>query len=175
MFVKSFDNPEFVVTDQLYPVSYDYKTCQKLKLIIMKTLKKMMLALAILLTASAAYSATASTHAPSKDDVINTYLNAVVHGKLAGIENIIDDDAEFNLIRGNNVNRLNKGQILAALQSSENIDNDCQCTKTVVQDSDEISTVKVEMKHADFTRVDMITAQHAGNGWKITKVDTSFK
>jgi len=141
----------------------------------MKTFKKMMLALAILLTAGAAYSATASSHAPGKEDVINTYLNAVVHGKLAGVEDIIDDDAEFNLIRGNNVNRLNKGQILAALQSSENIDTDCQCTKTVVQDSDEISTQRVEMKYADFTRVDVITAQHAGNGWKITKVDTSFK
>lgn len=135
-----------------------------------------MLALGILLTAGAAYSTTASAHAPTKDDVITTYLNAVIHGKIAGLEDAIDDEAEFNLIRGSNVvHRLNKGEILSSLRSSANVDNDCQCTKTVVQDSDESSTLKVEMKYADFTRVDVITAQHAGHGWKITKVDTSFK
>lgn len=135
-----------------------------------------MMALGILLTAGISFSATASATAPTKDEAINSYLNAVIHGKFAGVENAIDDDAEFNLIRGGNVvHRLNKGEILNSLRSSENIDSDCQCTKTIVQDSDDISTLKVEMKYADFTRIDVITAQHAGDGWKITKVDTSFK
>jgi hypothetical protein len=141
----------------------------------MKTFKKMILALVILLTAGAAYSATPSTHAPTKDDVINTYLNAVIHGKVAGVEDVIDDDAQFNMLRGSNVNTLNKRQILAALKSSENIEQNCQCTKTVIQDMDDINTVKVEMKYADYIRTDVITAQQGGNGWKITKVDTSFK
>jgi len=158
-------------------MSYHYKAYPKTKnKNIMKTLKTMMMALAILLTTGVIYSAKASSRAHTKDDVINTYLNAVIHGQLKGIEDAIDDDAEFNMIRGNNVvHRLNKGEILNALQSSENIDHDCQCTKTVVQDSDQSTTLKVEMKYADFTRVDVITAQHAGDGWKITKVDTSFK
>ena len=65
--------------------------------------------------------------------------------------------------------------MINTLKSSEGVEQNCECTKSVVQDSDEISTLKVEMKFSDFSRIDVITAQHAGNGWKITKVDTSFK
>ena len=38
-----------------------------------------------------------------------------------------------------------------------------------------MKVIKVDMKYSDFTRTDVITAEHAGHGWKITKVETSFK
>jgi Putative lumazine-binding len=142
----------------------------------MKILKKMMMALAVMFTCGVSYAASShSTKNPTKDEVINTYLNAVVHGKLAGIDDAINDDAQFTMTRGERVNTLNKRQILENLKSSENIEQGCQCTKTVVQDSDDMTTQKVEMKYDDFTRTDVITAQRVGRGWEITKVDTSFK
>jgi len=142
----------------------------------MKTLKSIMLGMALLLV-SVAVNANPKSHdkKPTKQEVIDTYLNAVVHGKLDGINNAIDDEAQFNMQRGNNVNTLNKQQILNSLKSSENIDQDCTCTKSVVQDSDDASVLKVEMKYADFTRTDVVTTQRGAGGWKITKVDTSFK
>ena len=111
----------------------------------------------------------------SKDKAIDTYLNAVVHGKLAGIDDAIDNEAQFDMKRGNNVNTLTKAQIMSALKANENVEQDCQCTKTVVRDDDDMKVMKVDMKYNDFTRTDVITAEHAGSGWKITKVETSFK
>jgi hypothetical protein len=142
----------------------------------MKTLKFVMLGTALLFAFVVTNAAAKTTHAsPTKEEVINTYLNAVVHGKLDGIDNAIDNDAEFNMIRGGNVKTLTKPQIISSLKSSENVEQDCQCTKSVVQDSDDATVLKVEMKYNDFTRTDVITAERAANGWKITKVDTSFK
>ncbi len=140
----------------------------------MKTLKAMLMGLALVFAVGVASAATTSGPKPTKDDVFNTYLNAVVHGKLAGIEDVIDDEAEFNIKHGDNVSTIGKQQIIRSLKSTENIEQDCHCTKSVVQDSDDVSMLKVEMKYADFTRVDIITAQRAGHGWKITKVESSY-
>jgi hypothetical protein len=142
----------------------------------MKTLKAMVMGLALLLVCGVSQAASVTNHNNStKDEVIDAYLNAVVHGKINGLSDIVDDEAQFNMKRGSSVNTLNKSQILNSLKSSENVEQDCQCTKTVMQDSDDMSVIKVDMKYNDFTRTDVITAQRAGNWWKITKVETSFK
>ena len=141
----------------------------------MKTLRAMMMGLALLLVCGASQAAPLKSSDNSKDKAINTYLDAVVHGKLNGISDAIDDDAKFNMTRGDRVNTLTKSQILDALKANENIDQDCQCTKTVIRDDDDTKVLKVDMKYTDFTRTDVITTEHAGSGWKITKVETSFK
>jgi len=114
-------------------------------------------------------------HGNSKDEVIDTYLNAIVHGKLDGVSDAIDDDAQFNMKRGERVNMLTKSQIMDGLKANANIEQDCKCTKSVLQDDDAKKVMKVDMQYADYTRTDVITAERAGSGWKITKVETSFK
>jgi hypothetical protein len=141
----------------------------------MKTLKAMMMGMALLLICGASQAKSLISPNNSKDQVIDTYLNAVVHGKLAGIDDAIDNEAQFDMRRGNNVNTLTKAQIISSLKANENIEQDCQCTKTVVRDDDDMKVIKVDMKYNDFTRTDVITTEHAGSGWKITKVETSFK
>ena len=141
----------------------------------MKTLKAMMMGMVSLLICGASQATSLISHDNSKDKAIDTYLNAVVHGKLAGIDDAIDNEAQFDMKRGNNVNTLTKAQIISALKANENVEQDCQCTKTVVRDDDDMKVMKVDMKYNDFTRTDVITTEHAGSGWKITKVETSFK
>jgi hypothetical protein len=141
----------------------------------MKTLKAMMMGMVLLLICGASRATSLTSDDNSKDHAIDTYLNAVVHGKLAGVDEAIDNDAHFDMKRGNNVNTLTKSQIMSALKANENIEQDCQCTKTVVRDDDEMKVIKLDMKYNDFTRTDVITTEHAGSGWKITKVETSFK
>ena len=141
----------------------------------MKTLRAMMMGLALLLVCGISQAAPIGHGNSTKDEVLDTYLNAVVHGKIAGIDNVIDDDATFYMERGENVNTLTKSQIISSLKVNENIEQDCQCTKTVLQNEDDISKVKIEMKYKDFTRTDVVTAERASKGWKITKVETSFK
>ena len=83
----------------------------------MKTLKAMVMGLALLLVCAVSQAAPAAGHNLSKDEVLNTYLNAVVHGKTAGIDDAIDDDATFYMKRGDNVNTLTKSQIISALKA----------------------------------------------------------
>ena len=131
--------------------------------------------LALLLVGSISQAAPKSHGNSTKDEVLDTYLNAVMHGKLAGVNDAIDDDAQFNMKRGDRVNTLTKAQIIDALKSSENVDRDCQCAKTVLQDDDAKKVLKVDLKFSDYTRTDVITTERIGSGWKITKVETSFK
>jgi hypothetical protein len=133
----------------------------------MKTLKALMMGLALLLVCSISQAAPISHGNSTKDQVIDTYLNAVVHGKLDGVSDAIDDDAQFAIKRGEHINTLTKAQIMDALKTNVNVEQDCQCTKSVMQDDD--------MKYADYIRTDIITAEPVGAGWKVTKVETSFK
>jgi hypothetical protein len=141
----------------------------------MKTLKAMMMGLALLLVSGISQAAPANHGNTTRDEVINTYLNAVVHGKLGRIDEAMDDDAQFNMKRGDNVITLTKSQVLDALKINANVEQDCQCSKTTVRDEDDIQVLKVDMKYKDYTRTDVITAERFGKGWKITKVETSFK
>ena len=140
----------------------------------MKTFKSILMGVTLLFVCVVTKAATGTHNYLTKDEVIDTYLNAVVHGKLSGIENAINDDAQFNIIRGENVKSLTKQQMLDAFKANENIEQDCKCTSTTVQEDDDICVRKVEMKYGDYTRTDVITALRTGSSWKITKVDTSY-
>ncbi|MDB4904053.1 MAG: nuclear transport factor 2 family protein [Mucilaginibacter sp.] len=142
----------------------------------MKTLKSIVLSL-VLLVVFIGTKAAASTPslALNKDAVINIYLNAIVHGKLNGIDDAIDDDAHFNMIRGQVVNTLNKNQILNYLKAIGNTEQNCTFTTDVIKERDNVIIIKVEMKYNELTRTDIVTEVGSGNEWKITKVDTSFK
>ena len=83
--------------------------------------KSLLLGLALLLVCNITKAAGSNYKSEGKDDVINTYLNAVVHGKLAGVEDIIAYGAQFNMIRGSRVNTLNKQQLMGSLKSGENV------------------------------------------------------
>src|SRR5260221_11436183 len=142
----------------------------------MKTLKSIVLSL-VLLVVFMGTKAAASTPslALSKDAVINIYLNAIVHGKLEGIDEAIDDDASFNMIRGQIVNTLNKNQILNYLKAIGNAEQNCTFITDVIKERDNVIIIKVEMKYNELTRTDIVTEVGSGKKWKITKVDTSFK
>lgn len=141
----------------------------------MKTLRIMMVGLAMIVICGAANATGKLFSNNTKDDAINTYLNAVVHGKVNGIEDAIDDDAEFNTVRGERVNSMNKIQMVNYLKNNANIEQNCKCSGSVVLDTDDVFVKKVEMQYDGFTRTDVITAERSGSGWKVTKVQTSFK
>ena len=141
----------------------------------MKTLKAMMMGLALLVFCGVANAGVKVSHNPTKDEVVDTYVNAVTKGDLSGIDNAIDEDAQFNTMRGDHVNTLNKGELLDYLKANANTKQDCKCTSSVMLDTDDKYVKKVVMQFGDITRTDVVTAERAGEGWKITKVETSFK
>jgi hypothetical protein len=141
----------------------------------MKNLKSLLSAVALLFICVAA-SATVkpATDKPTKDDVINVYIDAVSHGKPAGLANIISDDLQFNIQRGENVTTLNKGQFMDYVKSGASSDAPAGTTSTIMQEDENTYVVKVDFKYGDLTRTDVVTLQNS-NGWSVTSVTSSFK
>ena len=140
----------------------------------MKTLKSVLTGMALLFICVAANATIKSVDPKSvKDDVINTYIDAITHGKTANLANVLSDDMQYNMQRGENVNTLNKEQLLDYLKNNSTSDAVTTTTSVVVDDNDTY-TVKIEFKYADIVRDDVVTLSQGG-GWQITKVVSSFK
>jgi hypothetical protein len=139
-------------------------------------LRALIVALSLLLVCIMANASPKPVRPFTKDEVINTYLGAVVHGRMNDIDYVIDNDAEFNITLRDNVTKLNKTKMLNYLKSTEDIEQDCTCSTWVVQDiEDGTFTKRALMEYNGFTRTDVITVKLIHNNWKITKVKTSFK
>ena len=142
----------------------------------MKTLKSMLTGLALLLVCVATSATAKSTikDKPTKTDVVNMYIDAIAHGKTSMLDNILDNDFQYNVKRGDNVNTLTKDQLIESLKGNTADDVTVTTTTSVLSDDDDASVVKVEFKYADYTRTDVVTLSKSGS-WEITKVVTSVK
>jgi hypothetical protein len=138
----------------------------------MKTLKSIMLGLALLVAgiATAANKQTASVL--SKNDVLNIYVNAIVHGKIDGVENILSNDIKQSIFRGEKEFKLDKKQILESLKATENIEQGCTFNTVIVDETDKGMVVKLTMKYEGYTRTNFVTISTNKAAFKITKIET---
>jgi hypothetical protein len=140
----------------------------------MKTLKSIMLGLALLLLCGA-------VKANNIDDrltpnyAINTFVDAMTRGKLAGINEVLDKSVEFSMLRGKTVISLTRSEMLEFLKSNKNIEQTCTTSTSIVESNANVIIVKVAMKYSDFVRNNYVTIANTGNGWKITNVYSVFK
>jgi hypothetical protein len=141
----------------------------------MKTLKSMMTGIALLFIFGAANAAVKPANdKPTKTDVVNIYINAIAHGKINNLSGILDEDLQYNIQRGDNVNTLNRDQLLDNLKQSVNADATVTTTTTVLSGDDNSSVVKIEFKFENYTRTDIVSLSKT-NGWQITSINTSTK
>jgi hypothetical protein len=137
----------------------------------MKTLKSIVLGLALLVVGTIANAANKPAAVLTKNDVLNIYVNAVVHGKLDGLDAVLDDNVKFVMQRGDNETVLNKKNILESFKASENMEQGCTYTTTVVKDTKDGMIVKLEMKYDGYVRTNLITISSRRADFKITKVE----
>jgi hypothetical protein len=135
----------------------------------MKILKSILLGLTLIIACTIAKAA----DKPSKLEVLDVFMNASTHGKITGLENVLDKDLEFNMKRGERTVTVNKAQALDYFKASENIEQQCKCSTTTIEDNDRYTVMKVEMKYETYTRINVVTIKDTTSGWKITKIDTS--
>ena len=140
----------------------------------MKTLKTIMLGLAMLAFCGAVKANTNDDGKLTKNYAINTYVDAMTRGKLNGFNEVLDKSAAFNMVRGKKVLSFDKKQMLEYLQANKNTEQQCTTSTSVVESNTSIAIVKVDMKYENFTRSNYITIAHTGNGWKITNVYSVF-
>ncbi|WP_158992056.1 nuclear transport factor 2 family protein [Mucilaginibacter sp. L196] len=140
----------------------------------MKTLKLMLAGIALLFTSVAANAAVKSAkNGPTQSDVVNMYINAIKTGTTTDLTKILNSDMQFNLKRGENVNTLNKAQLLDYLKNNTVANPDVTTTTTILTDDGNAARVKVEFKYDGYTRVDEITLTKS-SGWGIANVDSTF-
>lgn len=137
----------------------------------MKTLKSIVLGLALLVVGTIANAANKPASVLTKNDVLNIYVNAVVHGKLDGLEGVLDNNVKFITQRGDNEVVMNKKTVLESFKASENMEQGCTYTTTIVKDTKNGMIVKLEMKYGDYVRTNLITISTSHDDFKITKVE----
>lgn len=139
----------------------------------MKTLKTILVALFITFTAAKASTPTINEKLTVRY-AISTYLDAFTHGKTSGLADIVDDNAKFSHMRGQQVVSFSKIQILESLKNQQDVEQNCKTTARIVENSATLVVYKVQMKYENFSRVNYVTMTDTGAGWKITNISTVF-
>jgi hypothetical protein len=142
----------------------------------MKTLKSIILGLILLVVCSAA-KATTYTDGDNLTQTyaINTYIDAMTHGKLKGLNEVLDQDAKFTMLRGKTVLNFSKDEMVESLGASKNVEQACTTTTSIVESNEAMAVIKVDMQFDGFLRSNMVTVTNTGKGWKITNVYSVFK
>jgi hypothetical protein len=142
----------------------------------MKTLKSIILGLALLVVCSVAKAnENAEGENLTKNYAINTYVDAMTRGKIQGLNEVIDQSAKFSMLRGKNVLSFSKSEMLESLKATKNVEQDCTTSTSTVESNSELAVVKVDMQFDGFTRSNYVTIANTGKGWKITNVYSVFK
>ncbi|RCH54395.1 hypothetical protein DJ568_13200 [Mucilaginibacter hurinus] len=139
----------------------------------MKTLKSILLGLALLITTNIVKADDGEML--TKDYAITTYIDAVTHGKFEGLNKVLDNNVKFSMMRGKEVITFNKSDMLNSLKASKNTEQDCTVNTTTIESNGEVAIVKVDLQYSGFTRSNLVTVSNTGNGWKITNVHSVFK
>ncbi len=143
----------------------------------MKTLKTIMFGLALVMATTIANANVNNnishyvSNALSKSDVVNVYTNAVMHGNLQNLEAALAKDVEYNMYRGSKVYKLNRQALIDSFKASENIEQTCQYTTSILSDVDNTMVVRLDQQYEGYVRSTTITIKQQGSDWKITKID----
>ena len=140
----------------------------------MKTLKSMLAGIALLFICAAANAISKPTTGKlTRDDVVKIYIDATTSGNVSNLNNVLADDLQFNVQRGDHVNTLDKNQLIDYLKNSTTTDPSVKTTTTVVQEDDSSSVIKVEFRYDGYSRTDEVTLNKTFE-WVITQVVCVF-
>ncbi|GAA4330060.1 hypothetical protein GCM10023149_35110 [Mucilaginibacter gynuensis] len=139
----------------------------------MKTLKSIILGLALIIVTNVVKADDVAKL--TKDYAVATYIDALAHGKVEGLNDVFDSSAKFSMMRGNKVLSFSKKQMVDYLKTTENTEQECKVSSSTVENNGEVAIVKVDMQYNGFTRSNLVTVSNTGSGWKITAVHSVFK
>lgn len=109
------------------------------------------------------------------NNAISGFINAFCHGKIKGFRQLLDDDVKATILRGTEIMTYNKLEILEWLAPTNNIEQNCQTSYSIIESIPHETVVKVVMKYENFTRENYITLTESNEGWKIVHISTRFK
>jgi len=140
----------------------------------MKTLKTIAAGLLVVLSTSAFATDDTKSEKLNINYALKAYIDAVAHGKINGLNDVMDKDVKFTSTRGEQIIHHDKNQMLNSLKDLQNIEQNCTTEFSVVESTPTQSVVKVTMKYDGFSKVNYLNMSNTGKGWKIVSVATSY-
>jgi len=140
----------------------------------MKTLKTIAATLLVVLSTSAFASDDTKSEKLNINYALNAYIDAVAHGKINGLNEVMDKDVKFTSTRGLEIIHHDKNQMLNLLKNHQNIEQNCITEFSIVESTPTQSVVKVTMKYDGFSKINYLSMSNTGKGWKIVSVATSY-
>jgi hypothetical protein len=143
----------------------------------MKNLKSILVAFALVIVSTIVKADEPEAAKLSKSYALTTYVNAVSLGKVAGLSNVIDENAKFSMMRGNKMLTFTRAEMLDFLKNEANVKQNCTVSTSIVEkdSNNDVSVVKVDMQYDGFVRSNYVTLSNTGNGWKVTNVYSVFR
>jgi len=137
----------------------------------MKTLKSILFGLALLVATGVANAKPNTANTLSKNDVVSVFTNAVIHGNLQNLDQALAKDVEYTIYRGAKTFKLNKQALLDSFKASENVEQSCQYSTSIVSDIDNTMVLRLNMQYDGYVRTSTITIKQQGQDWKITSIE----
>ena len=139
-----------------------------------RTLKSILAGIVLLFICVTANAITKpNTGKLTRDEVVKIYIDAITSGNVSKLDNVLADDLQFNIQRGDYVNTLDKNQLIDYLKNNTTSDPSVKITTTVMREDDNSSVIKVEFKYDGYSRTDEVTLNKTF-GWVITTVACTF-
>lgn len=108
----------------------------------------------------------------ASDKVVTTYLEATTLGSIDMNKFLFADDFEYRNV--NNDECVNKKQYTKFLHANKGIQFNCETSYDILSQDGKVCMAKATMKFDNFTRVDYITLNKSEDGWKVSKVETTY-
>ncbi|GHE28677.1 nuclear transport factor 2 family protein [Sphingobacterium griseoflavum] len=104
--------------------------------------------------------------------IINTYLEATTLGSVELNKFLFADDFQYSNSANNDT--FNKREYTAFLKAHKGVNFDCKTSYEILDQSGKACMAKATMVFENFTRVDYITLSQDQDGWKVSKVVTTY-
>ncbi|MEJ6980234.1 nuclear transport factor 2 family protein [Pedobacter sp. P351] len=140
----------------------------------MKTLKILTAALVLAFTSSAFAAEEVKNEKLQMNYTIQTYIDAIAHGKIKDLSEILDKDVKHTVTTGEKVINYTRADILNSMQPRKNIEQNCSTTYQVLEINSPQAIIKVLMKYDTFTKITLVNIANTKNGWKITNITDSY-
>ncbi|PRD48630.1 hypothetical protein [Sphingobacterium haloxyli] len=105
-------------------------------------------------------------------NIVLTYLEAATAGSIEFNKFLFSDDFEYR----NTANNVcyNKKTYTSFLKKNKGLRFNCETTYEMLDECGKACVAKAIMKFDNFTRIDYITLNHSQDGWKVSKVVTTY-
>jgi hypothetical protein len=108
------------------------------------------------------------------DFALEHYVAVTTEGESAGVEQLFASD--FNQkIQATNAQSNSRSEVVKSLKKQKGEKLNCTVSTDILEESADYMVAKVTLKFENFTKTDLVTLEHVGNDWKVSKSIHSYK